>query len=158
VRSIRTLKKLNHFAEVAGSLVDTRGLIPPNKVIIPAQWNKKHYKSVEFLSIFNVKPSCTNVKSPYWRLSRDGSACKSRKSASETGEVFIAQDYTRVPHMALLDCFIFKARPSSKTEATTNRRMCFRNETFQNCEKHTLSFGNKYLLRNVEDLVCLRHE
>jgi len=29
---------------------------------------------MKFLSNFNVKPPCTNVKPLYWRLSGDGSA------------------------------------------------------------------------------------
>jgi len=47
----------------------------------------KHYKLVEFLSNLDVKPplhKCkdprTNVKPSYWRLSGDGSVCKSESS------------------------------------------------------------------------------
>jgi len=50
---------------VATSTVATGRLSPPN-------WNLKHFKSVEFLLSLNVKPPCTNVKHPYWRLSGDG--------------------------------------------------------------------------------------
>jgi len=32
----------------------------------------KHYKLVEFYLFPNVKPPCTSVKSPYWRISGDG--------------------------------------------------------------------------------------
>jgi len=39
----------------------------------PPNWNMKHYKSVEFCRFLHVKPRCTNVKSPCWRLSGDGS-------------------------------------------------------------------------------------
>ena len=65
------------------------GLAPPNKSPSPLNWNLKHYKSVEFLSIFNVKPPCTNVKpprtsakSPCWRLSGDGSGWHPGQKAS----------------------------------------------------------------------------
>jgi len=33
----------------------------------------KHYKEVGFCQIWNVKPTCTNVNSPYWILSGNGS-------------------------------------------------------------------------------------
>ena len=56
------------------------GLSPPNKALGPPNWNKKHYKFVEFLSNLNVKPPCmnvklsrTNIKPLYWRLYGDGS-------------------------------------------------------------------------------------
>jgi len=69
-----------------GALV---GLAPTNKAPSPSNWNMKHYKLVEFLSNLNVKPplhECkalprTNVKSPYWRLSGDGSALKQLRFA-----------------------------------------------------------------------------
>jgi len=52
------------------------GLTPPNKAPSPPKWNMKHYKLAEFLWNANVKPPCTNVKPPYWRLFGDGSdAC-----------------------------------------------------------------------------------
>jgi len=50
------------------------GLSPHTKLQSPPNLNKKHYKLVEFLSNLYVKPPCTNVKPPYWRLSGDGSA------------------------------------------------------------------------------------
>jgi len=43
--------------------MDFVGLAPPNKAPRHPKfpnWNMKHYKSVEFLSNLNVKPSCTN--------------------------------------------------------------------------------------------------
>ena len=49
------------------------GLSAPNKAPSPPNWNMKQYKLVEFFSNFNVKPPCTNLKPPYWRLSGDGS-------------------------------------------------------------------------------------
>ena len=52
-----------------GTLV---GLAPQTKHQAP-HWNLKFYKSMKFLSNFNVKPPCTNVKPPYWRLSGGGS-------------------------------------------------------------------------------------
>ena len=50
-----------------GGLSSQKSSNPPN-------WNNKQCKSVELLSNLNVKPPCTNVKPPYWRLSGDGSA------------------------------------------------------------------------------------
>ena len=56
------------------------GLSPPDKAPSPPNWNMKHYESMEFLSIFSVKPPATNAKpprrnakSPYWKLSGGGS-------------------------------------------------------------------------------------
>jgi len=40
------------------------GLSPPCKAPSPQNWNTKHYESVEFLSIFSVKPPRTNAKPP----------------------------------------------------------------------------------------------
>jgi len=57
------------------------GLSPQTKLQDPPNWNLKHSKSVEFLSIFIVKrllherkaPPLTIAKPPYWQLSGDGS-------------------------------------------------------------------------------------
>jgi len=58
----------------------------------------KHYKFVEFLSNLNVKPPCTNVKPPYWRLSGDGSgstahavSCEKRVYDINTTTVYFFQ-------------------------------------------------------------------
>jgi len=40
------------------------GLSPPKKVPIPPNWSVKHYKLGEFCQFLNVKPPCTNVKTP----------------------------------------------------------------------------------------------
>ena len=40
------------------------GLSSPNKVLIPPNWSVKHYKLGEFCQFLNVKPPCTNVKTP----------------------------------------------------------------------------------------------
>ena len=57
------------------------GLSPPNKSPSPPKWNMKHYKSVEFLSIFSMSSHPAQMqsppqkrKAPYWKLSGDGSA------------------------------------------------------------------------------------
>jgi len=42
---------------------------PPGSPI----WSTKYYKSVEFFKLQNVRPLCTDVKPPYWRLSGDDS-------------------------------------------------------------------------------------
>ena len=50
------------------------GLSCPNKGLSPPNWNVKHYKSVEVLSIFRMtSPHPQNRKgSLYWKLSGDG--------------------------------------------------------------------------------------
>ena len=40
------------------------GLAPQTKLQAPPNWNIKHYKSVEFLSIFSVKPPRRKAKPP----------------------------------------------------------------------------------------------
>jgi len=40
------------------------GLASPNKTPRPPNWNLEHYKSVEFLSILNIKPPSINAKPP----------------------------------------------------------------------------------------------
>ena len=59
--SLRSAKAANQSRRHGRDLV---GLAPPNKAPSPPNWNLKPYKSVEFLSIFNVKPPCANVKPP----------------------------------------------------------------------------------------------
>jgi len=55
--------------EYVGSVPSPRrevfgGLSPPNKAPRPPNWNLKHYWSVEFLSLFNVKPPLHERKAP----------------------------------------------------------------------------------------------
>ena len=60
------------------------GLSPPKQNSKPPNWNTKHYKSVDFLSIFGMSsPPRTNANLPRrnanpscWKLSGDGSGCK----------------------------------------------------------------------------------
>jgi len=50
------------------------GLNPPNKAPSPPNWNVKHYKLVEFLSIFRISsPPALTQSSPHWKISSDGS-------------------------------------------------------------------------------------
>jgi len=42
------------------------GLSLPNKVPSHPNRNMKHYKTLEILSIFNIKPPGTNVIPPTW--------------------------------------------------------------------------------------------
>ena len=53
-----------------GALV---GLAPPEQSSKPPNWNMKHYKSVEFLSIFRMSSSPNKRKAPLLKLSNDGS-------------------------------------------------------------------------------------
>jgi len=63
---------------------DFWGFIPHKQSSNPPNWNMKHYKLVEFLSIFRVsrpphKPKAPpeKRKAPYWKLSGDCSELKS---------------------------------------------------------------------------------
>ena len=60
------------------------GLALQTKLQAPPNWNVKHYKSVEFLSILQFLESRTNAKPhhrtaelPCWKLSGDGSVSDS---------------------------------------------------------------------------------
>ena len=56
------------------------GLYPQTKLQAPPNWNVKHYKSVEFLSIFRMSSPPAQMQSapasriPYWKFSGDGAA------------------------------------------------------------------------------------
>ena len=69
-------------------------LAPPNEASSPPNWNMKYYKSVDFLLIFWVsnpphkpKPPLQKCKTPYWKLSGDGSVWYHRKSVTFPGNL-----------------------------------------------------------------------
>ena len=66
----------NNIRDLSSPVATGRWLVclaPQTKLQAPPNWNIKHYKSVEFLSNLNVKPHLHKRKTPYWRLSGDGS-------------------------------------------------------------------------------------
>ena len=58
---IAPVPNLNQIPLTWGSF---RGLSPPNKAPSPPNWNIKHYKPVEFLSIFRMSSHPTPMQSP----------------------------------------------------------------------------------------------
>ena len=65
---------LHHYAalDTVASPWGLVGLAPKQSSKTP-NWNMKHYRSVEVLSIFIMSTPLPYVKSLYWRLSGDGS-------------------------------------------------------------------------------------
>jgi len=85
------------------------GFTPPNKAPTPPNWNLKYYKSMEFLSNFNVKP-------PYWRLSGDGSALDTSEPgwlALKLPELIVSRKGTLCV-IANSHSLLWKFRPSAR--------------------------------------------
>jgi len=85
------------------------GSPPPNKAPSPPNWNLKYYKSMEFLSNFNVKP-------PYWRLSGDGSALDTSEPgwlALKLPELIVSRKGTLCV-IANSHSLLWKFRPSAR--------------------------------------------
>jgi len=65
---IKRVLNLNPVPSPRGSI---GGLSLPNKAPSPQNWNRKHYKSVEFLSIFRMSSHPAQTQSPpienFWR-------------------------------------------------------------------------------------------
>jgi len=76
IRDIRAAIAVHDFttAVLWSSPVATGGLVglaPQTKLQAPSNWNTKHYKSVEFLSIFRM-----SLRPPYWKLYGNGFVVK----------------------------------------------------------------------------------
>ena len=70
LRSLNLRGRFHQSRRHGGALV---GLGPSNRTPGPPNWNKEHYKPVDFCRFSECQAPLHKRKAPYWRLSGDGS-------------------------------------------------------------------------------------